>query len=778
MASGSLSATPQCEIPANYVNVGGLHVHPTLYKTVEEKICPDTGFSAGYFWSCLSSIVAELRPEVERCLAKRDELQQKIDAWYAEKKESGADLSKPDYRPSCRDFLRDIGYLVPDKGPVSVTTQFVDEEIAKVPAPQLVVPSDNARYVLNAVNARWGSLYDALYGFDVIPAYSVTSSGVEINAAKGSSGYNPMRGEAVIDFANGLLDEIAPLVHGKWGDVCRLWPKFVGSVQRLELLLKDGTTTALRTPSLFVGSQGNLGPPDADVARPQPSSPCVPDQGRIFLKHNGLHMILEIDRTHPIGKAALSGIKDITTESALTAILDMEDSVSAVDAEDKCKIYSNICGIFRGALEAPFVKDGKALTRKMNYDVWFRDAKGNVCTIPGRALALVRNVGHHMFTDAVLTSDGKFVPEGFLDCLVTTASALHDLRGTSRLMNSREGSVYIVKPKQHGPDEIALTSRLFGRAEEFFGLRRNTIKMGIMDEERRTSANLRECLRAAMERVFFINTGFLDRTGDEIHTCMFAGPVVRKGDMKKQNWIQSYEAGNVDVGLHSNLQGRAQIGKGMWAKPDSMKDMLQGKISELMAGASTAWVPSPAAATLHSIHYHHVDVPERQMQLAMRPAAKIEMLLEPPLLPAKLSKEEIAHELKENAQSILGYVVRWIDLGIGCSKVPDLSNVGLMEDRATLRISSQLLANWLQHDLVSEDQVRDVFLDMAKLVDQQNAREPGYIPMSLNPEHSPAFQAAMKLVLEGRKAPNGYTEYTLHEARRSVKEQFGGRSRL
>jgi len=772
-----MSATPQCTIPSNYVSVGGLYVHPILYKTVEEKICPDTGFSASYFWTCTNAVVAELRPEVERCLAKRDELQEKIDAWYREKKESGVDLSRPENRQPCRDFLREIGYLVPDRGPVSVTTQFVDEEIAKVPAPQLVVPSDNARYVLNAINARWGSLYDALYGFDVIPAYSVTSSGVEINAAKNASGYNPMRGEAVVDFANGLLDEIAPLVAGKWGEVCRLWPKFVGSVQRLELLLKDGTATALRTPSLFVGSQGNLGPPDADVV-PKSSSPSVPDQGRIFLKHNGLHLILEIDRSHPIGKAALSGIKDITTESNLTAILDMEDSVSAVDAEDKSKMYCNILGIFRGTLEAPFVKGGKAMTRRMNNDVWFRDAKGNVATIPGRAVALVRNVGHHMFTDAVLTADGKFVPEGFLDCMITTACALHDLRGTGRLLNSREGSVYIVKPKQHGPEEISLTSRLFGRAEEFFGLRRNTIKMGIMDEERRTSANLRECLRAAMERVFFINTGFLDRTGDEIHTCMCAGPVVRKGDMKKQNWIQSYEAGNVDIGLHSNLQGRAQIGKGMWAKPDSMKDMLDGKISELMAGASTAWVPSPAAATLHSIHYHHVDVPERQMQLAMRPAAKLEQLLEPPLLPAKISREEVQHELKENAQSILGYVVRWIDLGVGCSKVPDLSNVGLMEDRATLRISSQLLANWLAHDLITEDQVRDTFLEMSKLVDQQNAREPGYIPMSTNPENSPAFQAALKLVLEGRKAPNGYTEYTLHEARRMVKQEFGGRARL
>jgi len=734
-------------------------------------VCQGTGFSSTYFFTCLEHVTTELRPELERCLARRDELQAKIDSWYEEGKKRGADLTQAEFRPACRQFLKDIGYLCEDKGPVQVTTSFVDDEIARVPAPQLVVPSDNARYVLNAVNSRWGSLYDALYGFDVIPAYAVTSSGVEVNAGKGSSGYNPLRGEAVVDFANGFLDEIAPLTTGKWSDVCRLWPRFVGSVQRLELLLKDGTTTSLKCPSLFVGSQGNLGPPDADVA-PKSSSPSVPDQGRIFLLHNGLHLILEIDRNHPIGKAALSGIKDITAESALTAILDMEDSVSAVDAADKCKIYNNICGIFKGTLEAPFVKDGKALTRRMNPDVWYRDEKGNVCTIPGRCLALVRNVGHHMFTDMVLTKDGKQVPEGFVDCLVTTAAALQDLRATGRLMNSRQGSVYIVKPKQHGPEEIALTSRLFGRAEEFFGLRRNTIKMGIMDEERRTSANLRECIRQAAERVFFINTGFLDRTGDEIHTCMLAGAVVRKGDMKKQNWIQSYEAGNVDIGLHCGLQGRAQIGKGMWAKPDSMKDMLEGKIAELMAGASTAWVPSPAAGTLHSIHYHYCNVPERQMQLAMRPPAKIELLLEPPLLKEKLTDEEIAHELKENAQSILGYVVRWIDLGVGCSKVPDLANVGLMEDRATLRISSQLMANWLHHGLVSEAQVRETFHEMAKLVDQQNAREPGYLPMSVNPDESVAFQASLKLVLAGRLAPNGYTEYTLHEARKKVKGEI------
>lgn len=789
MAATRRSATPQDAIPANYVVAGSLKVHPTLHTTVEETLCPGTGFSSAYFWSCLEHVTVELRPELERCLAKRDELQAKIDVWYEQRKKAGADLTQPEHRPACRQFLKDIGYLVPDGGPISVSSQFIDPEIALIPAPQLVVPSDNARYVLNAVNSRWGSLYDALYGFDVIPntkmqegsgggsGFDLQSKGGKETPPAQTGGYNPVRGEAVIEFANGLLDEIAPLTSGTWSEVTRLWPKFVGSVQQLNLLMKSGSTTSLRTPALFVGSSGNLGPPDADNV-PKAATPSLADKGRIFLKHHGLHLILEIDRSDPIGQSALSGIKDITMESALSSILDLEDSVSAVDANDKCKIYSNICGIFKGSLEAPFVKDGKALTRRMNSDVWYRDEHGNSQSLPGRAICLIRNVGHHMFTDMVYTADGKQVPEGFVDCLITVAAALHDLRGTSRLMNSRTGSIYIVKPKQHGPEEVALTSRLFGRAEEVFGLRRNTVKMGIMDEERRTSANLRECIREAVSRVFFINTGFLDRTGDEIHTCMLAGPVVKKLDMKKEPWIKAYEQQNVDIGLFSGFQGKGQIGKGMWAKPDSMLAMLEAKISEPMAGASTAWVPSPSAGTLHSIHYHRVDVPSRQMQLAMRQPANIESLLEPPLLkgPA-LSKDEIMHELRENAQSILGYVVRWVDLGVGCSKVPDLSNVGLMEDRATLRISSQLMANWLLHGLISETELKGTFLEMAKIVDQQNARDRAYQPMSADPSNNIAFQASLKLVLDGKNAPNGYTEYTLHEARRKVKAKQA-RSRL
>jgi malate synthase len=752
--------------PEWYTSVGTLKIHPAIVRIVEESVCPGTGVSPKYFWACLEQVTAELRPELEACLKTRDDFQAQIDAFHERSLRAGTDMTSCSMQSASKAFLEKIGYLEPDQGPVSVATQFVDDEIALIPAPQLVVPSDNARYVLNAVNARWCSLYDALYGFDVIPDYGMSKN------AEGSGGYSEVRGEAVIEFACNLLDEIIPLAVGKWSEVTRLWPKFVGDSQQLELLLVSGQTTSLKQPSLFVGSTGSLGPPRANPHNHPGlniATPNEPDCGRIFLKHNGLHMVLEIDRAHPIGKAALSGIKDITVESALTAILDMEDSVSAVDAEDKARVYGNICSVLRGCLEASYIKDGKAQVRRASSDLWFRDRKGDATSLPGRALCLVRNVGHHMFSDMVITADGKPIPEGFLDCLVTVASALHDLRGSGQMVNSRTGSVYIVKPKQHGSREVALTSALFGRAEEFFGLRRNTVKMGIMDEERRTSANLRECLRVAAERVFFINTGFLDRTGDEIHTCMLAGPVVRKGAMRSQLWIKAYEDQNVDIGLFSGFQGKGQIGKGMWAKPDSMKGMLEAKIAEPMAGASTAWVPSPSAGALHSIHYHRVDVPTRQMQLAMRPPRNLEHLLTPPLLKELPDHEAILHELRENAQSILGYVVRWVDLGVGCSKVPDLDNVGLMEDRATLRISSQIMANWLHHGLITEQELREAFKEMAHLVDQQNARDKAYRQMSGNLENNVAYQAALQLVLEGRKSPNGYTEFVLHDARRKAK---------
>eukprot|EP00929_Paragymnodinium_shiwhaense_P095323 TRINITY_DN5639_c0_g1_i4.p1 TRINITY_DN5639_c0_g1~~TRINITY_DN5639_c0_g1_i4.p1 ORF type:complete len:776 (-),score=196.29 TRINITY_DN5639_c0_g1_i4:265-2592(-) len=745
---------------------GGLKVHPALMKVVEEIVCKDTGFSTDYFWASLSKLVEELSPELDRCLAKRDEIQAKIDGFYEGQKQAGVDLKDAAQLASQQKFLREIGYIAPDMGAVSIATPFVDDEIASVPAPQLVVPSDNARFALNAVNARWGSLFDALYGFDVIPSTKMQQE------AK-SSGYNTLRGDEVVEFANGLLDEIFPLETGKWADVTRLWPRFVGSWQQLDVLLKSGESTNLAQPSLFVGSSGSLGPPagynQGLLAEVRKTTPRVPDKGRIILKHNGLHVILDIDRSHPVGERSSHGIKDIIMESALSAILDMEDSVAVVDAEDKARVYTNVGGILRGTLEAPFLKDGKAVVRKMNDDIWFRDQRGARQMLPGKVVALTRNVGHHMFTDAVVTADDKPIPEGFLDCLVTVTCSLGDLRGEATRSNSQTGSIYIVKPKMHGPQEVALTGMLFTRAEEFFGLRKSTIKMGIMDEERRTSANLRECLRAAADRVFFINTGFLDRTGDEIHTCLRAGPVVRKKDMKQTSWIKAYEQNNVDIGLFSGLVGKGQIGKGMWAKPDSMRAMLTEKIGEMKQGASTAWVPSPVAATLHSIHYHRVDVMARQAQLAMREPAKMQSLLEPPLLQKALSREEIETELKECAQAILGYVVRWIDLGVGCSKVPDLSNVGLMEDRATLRISSQLLANWLHHGLITKDDVHAAFSDMAKVVDTQNANDRAYRPMSGNLETSLGYQAALKLVFDGRDVNNGYTEYTLHEFRRQAK---------
>jgi len=757
---------------ASYRPVGGLRVHPILAETVEKTICPGTGFSADYFWSCLANVVEELTPQVHECLGKRDEFQQKIDEFYKKRKADGI-LSDSKNLPECLSYLREIGYIVPDGGPVSISTANVDPELASVPAPQLVVPSDNARYVLNAVNARWTSLFDALYGFDVIPEI-----GIQRGAGKPAAGYNPLRGQAVIKFANTLLDEIVPLESGLWSEVLRLWPRQVGGTQQLEIQMKQGISTGLKTPSAFVGSSGSLGPPmgyntNETMRQIRQVTSRISDKGRIFLKHNGLHMILEIDGLDPIGKTSVCGMKDITMESALTAILDMEDSVAAVDAADKSRLYTNIAGVFKGTLSAPLVKKGKAVERRMNPDIPYRDQHGRSACIPGRVVALIRNVGHHMFTDAVITAkDSKPIPEGFLDCMVTVAAAIHDLRGSSQLINSRTGSIYIVKPKQHGPAEVALTNKLFGRAEEYFGLQRNTIKMGVMDEERRTSVNLRECIRACSERIMFINTGFLDRTGDEIHTCMYAGPVVRKAHMKQQPWIKAYENSNVDIGLAAGMQGKGQIGKGMWAKPDSMKAMLDAKIAEPMNGASTAWVPSPTAATLHAIHYHRVDVNARQPQLAMRPAAKVETICEPPLLTAGPTAEDVALELKENSQSILGYVVRWVNQGVGCSKVPDLDNVGLMEDRATLRISSQILANWLQHGRVSEQQIRDAFAEMAKVVDSQNASDREYSPMAPNLESSIAYHAALRLVFDGRKSPNGYTEPILHEARRQVKAKL------
>lgn len=752
---------------SGYVATGGLKVHPALCKLVEEVVTPGTGFNADYFWHCLQSLTSEFTGKIRQCLRERDELQAKVDAYHEARRAAGADLTSQPEVAAAKDFLTEIGYIARSEGNLTVLTQFTDPEIAETPAPQLVVPVDNARYVLNAINARWGSLYDALYGFDVVPSTGLLGQ----SGAFGT--YNPLRGQAVVEFGNNLLDELVPLQKGSWKEVSRLWPHNVGSREELLILLQTGGVTGLRTPSHFVGSSGNLGPPSeanlGPVKAARAATPRVPDEGRVFLQHNQLHIVIEIDRSHPIGASSLSGIKDITLESALSVILDMEDSVSAVDAEDKVGVYRNVVGVLRGTLEQPFFKDGKAILRKLNPDITLRDKHGHVKQLSGRAVAMVRNVGHHMFTDAVLTESGEEVPEGILDLLMTVASSLHDLRSLSRHPNSREGSIYIVKPKMHGPKEVALTGDMFRRVEEVFGLQRDTVKIGIMDEERRTSVNLRECMRAVASRVFFINTGFLDRTGDEIHTAMRAGPIVTKKAMRQQLWIKTYEDSNVDIGLMGGLPGKGQIGKGMWAKPDSMKAMLEMKISEPMAGASTAWVPSPTAATLHAIHYHRVDVRGKQLNIVLREPAQIENMVTPPLLTSPLAKEEIQAELRESAQSILGYVVRWVDMGIGCSKVPDLSNVGLMEDRATLRISSQLLGNWLLHGLISEVELRSAFEEMAVVVDAQNVRERGYRPMAPNFD-SVAYRAALALCLEGAKTPNGYTEEILHAARRKAKQ--------
>lgn len=754
----------------SYIRTGGLFIHPALARVVEEAICPGTGFSSTYFWSCLERLTAELRPEVEECLAFRDKMQAQVDDFYQAKAKSGVDFTTAKQRMDSQTFLRAIGYLDPDGGSVNITTQFVDPEVATIPAPQLLVPLDNVRYLINAVNARWGSLYDALRGFDVIP---------DVGMLKGSQASNShsnlLRDEAVLEFGNRFLDEIVPLCTGCWSEVARLWPKFVGNTQQLEVLLQSGSCTSLRRPSTFVGASGYLGPPDAAAARwMTKSAPRLSDKGKIYLNHHGLHVILDIDLSRPDSQRAPAGIRDIIMESALTTILDLEDCVATADAEDKARVYANLCGMYRGTLEETMHQSGQVSTHSMRKDLWFRNVGGNATSLPGRAVCIVRTAGHHLFSDGVLDEQGKPVPEGFLDSLVTVAAALHDLRGTGRFSNSRAGSIYIVKPKMHGAREVTLTCRLFGLAEELFGLRRNTVKLGIMDEERRTSLNLRECIRVASNRVFFINSGFMDRTGDEIHTCMLGGPVVRKADIKFQRWFTAYLDANVEVGLFAGFPGRGQIGRGSWRKPDSMKAMLEAMIAEPMAGASTAWVPSPAAATLHSIHYHRVDVMSRQMQVAVRQPVPVEDMLEPPFLQVPPAKEVIMQEVRENALSILGYVVRWVDFGIGCTKVPDAGGVaavggvvgaGLMVDRATLRICSQLLANWLLHGLITKAELVQVFHETAELVDHENSSMPAYRPMTEDLDNSEAFQVALQLVFDGHRAPSGYVERALCAAR-------------
>ena len=726
----------------NPVTIKNLKIARPLYDLVQSEIAPGTDLDPDAVWTAFGAIVETLGPENRRLLEVRARHEQEIDAWHEEqaRERPGAALDPHAYKS----FLTQIGYLVAEDDPFTITTKDVDPEISSIAGPQLVVPVDNARYALNAANARWGSLYDALYGTDVIS---------EEDGAERGTAYNPVRGSRVVEWVERFLDDVVPLEEGLYSEVTEFLLEGGDGASRLVCELADGGRTGLADPSRFSGFQLEGGRLTS-----------------VLLHHHGLYIDLRIDRDHAVGKAHPAGVYDVVLESAVTTIQDCEDSVSAVDAEDKVLVYRNWLGIMKGTLTATLEKGAGTLTRRLNEDRTYRDPSGEELTLPGRSLLLVRNVGIHMYTDAVTTADGEPIPEGFLDALITSWAAIHDLRGNGTSHNSRAGSVYIVKPKMHGPEEVLATVELFAHVEQVLGLQTRTLKIGIMDEERRTTVNLKECIRAASDRIIFINTGFLDRTGDEIHTSMAAGAMIPKPEIKSCPWMLAYEDWNVDMGIECGLPGVAQIGKGMWAAPEIMGAMIEAKIGHPRAGANTAWVPSPTAATLHATHYHRVNVRDVQVELASRGRADLGAILTIPLLGDRgLTENDVQNELENNAQGILGYVVRWVGQGIGCSKVPDINNVALMEDRATLRISSQHIANWLHHGLVTADQVTSTFEAMAAVVDGQNEGDPKYTPMSTDLSSSPEFQAALELVFDGRKETNGYTETVLHARRREVK---------